>query len=711
MTNSAKKNNSTINKSAPVLQDLKGLGKKLEETLTKLNIHCFEDLLFHFPFRYEDRTRITPISRLRLKQLVVVDAEIISSKLLYGKRRSLSIGIRDASSVCFIRLFHFNKSQAKQLAEGSFIRIIGEPRLGSQGLEFYHPEYRLFKDTPPPLEKNLTPVYASCEGLSSNRISQLILQALQLLEKFPQKSLLPQQFNEPVKINTLLETIHKPSSWDDASLLSEGRHPFQKQLALEELVAHSLSAQTRHALETNPDAFSLNFDKSLHKTFTDTLPFSLTSAQQKVINEISNDVKSLKAMRRLVQGDVGSGKTLVAASVALQTIKAGKQVALMVPTEILADQHAQNFSLWFQSFGIEVVTLLGKQSAKVRRENIEKIAQHKAGLVIGTHALFQKDVVFNNLALIIIDEQHRFGVHQRLALSQKADNKVPHQLIMTATPIPRSLAMTIYGDLDSSVIDELPPGRTPVKTVLIDNQRRQEVVTRVNAACSKKETTESSHFANKQTVVQAYWVCTLIEESESLQAKAAEDLLEELQEQLPNLKLALIHGRLKSQEKAQTIEAFRQGNIDILIATTVIEVGVDIPNASVMVIENPERLGLAQLHQLRGRVGRGAKESFCVLLYESPLGKIAKQRLAVMRDSNDGFVIAEKDLAIRGPGEVMGTKQAGMALFKVADLLRDADLLEQAKALADQVLQINPEQVPLFLDRWLGDKQHYGDVG
>ncbi len=685
---------------APVLQDLKGVGQKLEETLARLNINSFEDLLFHFPFRFEDRTRITPIRQLRLKQLAVVDAEIISSNLLYGKRRSLSIGLRDDSGVCFMRLFHFNKSQANQLANARFIRVIGEPRLGSQGLEFYHPEYRIYSDVEnaPPLESNLTPVYPSCEGLSSKRISVLIEQALKTLDKFPQYSLLPNVFfksKEQVSLNQMLRTIHRPQSWDAASLLSEGMHPFQKQLALEELVAHSLSAQTKK-LPNNNQALPLQFDKKLHENFVKQLPFSLTHAQQKVIQEVSEAMSTQQAMRRLIQGDVGSGKTLVAASIALQVLQQDQQVALMVPTEILAEQHAQNFSTWFEAFGIEVISVLGKQGKKQRSELLERIASDKPCMVIGTHALFQKDVNFNKLGLVIIDEQHRFGVHQRLALNEKAKDITPHQLIMTATPIPRTLAMTIYGDLDFSVIDELPPGRTPVKTVLIDNARRKEVIERVSANCKEG--------------AQAYWVCTLIEESESLEAKAAEELFQQLQQQLPQQKLALIHGRLKNEEKSAVIDAFRKGAVDVLVATTVIEVGVDIPNANIMVIENPERLGLAQLHQLRGRVGRGAKESFCVLLYESPLGQLAKQRLGVMRDSNDGFVIAEKDLEIRGPGEVMGTRQAGMALFKVADLLRDADLLEQARELAVEILANEPEKVPLFLNRWLGVKQFYGDV-
>jgi len=690
-----------------VLQDLNGLGKKLEEKLNQLNIYCFEDLLFYFPFRYEDRTRITPIARLKKNKLAVVDAEIISVKVLFGKRRSLSIGLRDTSGVCHIRLFHFNKNQTKQFSEGHFIRIIGEVSRGSQGLEFYHPEYSLYTDQSPPLEKNLTPVYASCEGISSKRIAQLVEQALVLLQDYPQYSLLSTlpdsaYFSElpslDNNINDFLSTIHRPTSWDEASLLDEGKHPYQKYLALEELVAHSLSAQTRRNDNViGQQSWNLDFNATLQQEFIQTLAFELTGAQQRVIIEVLDDMQKNRPMRRLVQGDVGSGKTLVAASIALQAIQHNKQVALMVPTEILAEQHVQNFQAWFANFDIEVIVLLGKHKGKIRQEKLQRIAQQKKGLVIGTHALFQKDVEFNQLALAIIDEQHRFGVHQRLALSQKANSFIPHQLIMTATPIPRSLAMTIYGDLDCSIIDELPPGRKPVKTVLIDNKRRTEVINRVQAAC------ESS--------AQAYWVCTLIEESESLQAKAAEDLLEELQQQLPNLNLALIHGRLKSTEKVQVIEDFRQAKTDVLVATTVIEVGVDIPNSSVMIIENPERLGLAQLHQLRGRVGRGAKESFSVLLYESPLGKIAKQRLAVMRDSNDGFIIAEKDLEIRGPGEVLGTRQAGMALFKVADLLRNADLLDSAKAYADAILVDSPQQVSVYLDRWLGNKQNYAQVG
>ncbi len=682
----------------PQLGELKGVGVKLQETLAKLNIHCFEDLLFHFPFRFEDRTRLTPIARLKLRQLAVVDAEIISANISFGKRRSLSVSIRDQSGVCYLRFFHFNKSQLQQFSEGKKIRAIGEARLGAHGVELYHPEYRIYQEAPPALEAHLTPVYRSCEGLSSKRIALLIEQALNLLDKHPQYSLLPNTFftqHEAVSLNQILRTIHKPKNWDDASLLSEARHPFQKQLALEELVAHSLSAHNKKKNTISPTQ-PIVFDETLHQQFLASLPFALTGAQQRVIQECMRNMNTGHAMRRLIQGDVGSGKTLVAAALALQVIQQGGQVALMVPTEILAEQHVHNFEHWFKAFNIKAGTLLGKHSAKQRKDILENLATKKIQLVIGTHALFQKEVAFNDLALVIIDEQHRFGVHQRLALGQKAQY-TPHQVIMTATPIPRSLAMTIYGDLDCSVMNELPPGRTPVKTVLIANQRRRQVFERVNAAC--------------RSGAQAYWVCTLIEESESLQAKAAEELLEELQKNLPQLNIGLIHGRLKTQQKTEVIQAFRNNQLHVLVATTVIEVGVDIPNANVMVIENPERLGLAQLHQLRGRVGRGAKESFCVLLYESPLGQIAKQRLGVMRDSNDGFVIAEKDLEIRGPGEVMGTRQAGAALFKVADLLRDADLLEQAKHIAQQVLAQEPEKITAYLNRWLGEKQHYGDVG
>lgn len=722
-------NTNTHMEHAPRLQDLKGLGAKVEENLKKLNIHNFEDLIFHFPFRYEDRTRVTPIARLRLKQLSVVDAEVVNAKILFGKRRSLSVAIRDSSGVCFIRLFHFSQSQSKQFIEGAHIRVIGEPRLGSQGLEFYHPEYRLFKNEAPPLEQNLSPVYHSCEGISSTRLSQLIKQALQLLQKNPQQSLFHsldlKNFEKQPDLNfeTIIKTLHQPGNWDEASLLSEGRHPYQKLLALEELVAHSLSAKNRKANTPENQSPPIQINAELYEHFKKNLPFQLTRAQQKVISEINNDLQQGKTMRRLVQGDVGSGKTLVAASTALQVIQNGFQVALMVPTEILAEQHMQNFSRWFANFNIEVCSLLGKHNGKKRKEILESMASGKAKMIIGTHALFQKDVLFHKLGFVIIDEQHRFGVHQRLALSQKSkelnsgletqnatmntteltshqlipQQLIPHQLIMTATPIPRSLAMTIYGDLDCSVIDEMPPGRMPVKTVLIDNKRRHEVIERIRIACGKK--------------TQAYWVCTLIEESESLQAKAAEDLLLELQQSLPNIKIALIHGRLKTDEKSNVINDFRESKIDLLVATTVIEVGVDIPNASVMVIENPERLGLAQLHQLRGRVGRGATESFCVLLYEAPLGAIAQKRLTTMRDSNDGFVIAEQDLMIRGPGEVLGTRQAGAALFKVADLLRDSELLETAQEIAQEILQKYPQHAQKFMDRWLGEKQNLGEVG
>lgn len=694
---------------APRLQDLKGIGAKLEENLKKLNIHSFEDLIFHFPFRYEDRTRVTPIARLRLKQLSVVDAEVVNAKIMFGKRRSLSVALRDSSGICFMRLFHFSQSQSKQFVEGAHIRLIGEPRLGAQGLEFYHPEYRLYKGEAPPLEQNLSPVYNSCEGISSTRLSQLIKQALQLLHKNPQQSLFHsldlksfQKQLEPnkqpeINFEKIIKTVHQPENWDEASLLSEGRHPYQKLLALEELVAHSLSAKNRKSQTPENQSPPIQVHAALHQRFLKNLPFRLTNAQQKVITEINTDLQQGRTMRRLVQGDVGSGKTLVAASAALQVIQNGFQVALMVPTEILAEQHLQNFQNWFTPFDIEVCALLGKHNGKKRQDLLDGMASGKTKMIIGTHALFQKDVLFHKLGFVIIDEQHRFGVHQRLALSQKSDKPIPHQLIMTATPIPRSLAMTIYGDLDCSVIDELPPGRTPVKTVLIDNKRRHEVIGRIRIACGKK--------------TQAYWVCTLIEESESLQAKAAEDLLLELQQALPNIKIALIHGRLKTDEKTKVIQDFREGKIDLLVATTVIEVGVDIPNASVMVIENPERLGLAQLHQLRGRVGRGATESFCVLLYEAPLGAIAQKRLTTMRDSNDGFVIAEQDLMIRGPGEVLGTRQAGAALFKVADLLRDSELLEPAQEIAREILQKYPQHAQAFMDRWLGEKQNLGEVG
>lgn len=698
------------------LTELKGVGDKLTQTLAKLDIFNIQDLIFHFPFRYENRTFVTPIKRLKLKQPAVVDADIINSKLIYGKRRSLSISVQDDSGICHIRLFHFNASQTKQLKKDARIRIIGEPSVGSQGLEFYHPEYKIFQGEAPALEDTLTPIYSICEGISSKRLTQLIRQALKIITLKTIPDLLPEKYQKqfsPLSLEKTIQKIHQPDktlSQEEADLLLTGAHPLQQKLAFEELIAHSLSSHKRKSQTARYIAPTLHNDQEITQKFLESLPFQLTQAQQKVIKEINQDISKSIPMRRLIQGDVGSGKTIVAANAALCALSNGVQVALMAPTEILAEQHLNSFEQWFDHLGIRCGILLGKMKAKEKREVLLALQNNEIQMIIGTHALFQKDVTFYNLGLVIIDEQHRFGVHQRLTLNQKGNSSLihenndtltcPHQIIMTATPIPRSLAMTVYGDLECSIIDELPPGRKPITTVLIDNQRHSEIASRINEAC--------------QTGKQAYWVCTLIEESESLQAKAAEVLFDNLRETLPKLKIGIIHGRLKPNEKADVIEQFRQAKLDLLVATTVIEVGVDIPNASLMIIENAERLGLAQLHQLRGRVGRGSEASFCALLYESPLGYIAKQRLSIMRDSNDGFEIAEKDLAQRGPGEVLGTRQAGAALFKVADLLRDGQMLSLAKNAAGEIhkqdLAENKQTSEQLIQRWLGEKQHYHEA-
>ena len=688
--------------SAPVTA-LKGVGEALAIKLARLGVERISDLLFHLPLRYQDRTRLTPIGLLRAGHEAVVEGEVTASDIVKGRRRSLLIRLRDGSGILSLRFFHFSPAQQQQMRPGVTVRAFGEARAGATGLEIYHPEYRLSGGSETPVEEYYTPIYPTTEGLHQTRLRALTQQALRLLEQAPETlpdvipDALRQRFQLP-GLHASLQLLHQPPPDVDLEQLAHGLHPATRRLALEELLAHQLSLREVRLRIQADGAPELPSGRSLQTRFLAQLPFALTGAQRRVLEEIALDLARPAPMLRLVQGDVGSGKTVVAAMAALSALAGNCQAAMMAPTEILAEQHYRSFKAWFEPLGIEVAWLAGKLKGKARLDAKAAIADGRARMVVGTHALFQDDVHFQCLGLAIIDEQHRFGVHQRLALREKgeAGGLTPHQLIMTATPIPRTLAMSAYADLDVSVIDELPPGRTPVKTVVVSDERRPEVVERIRNACSDGR--------------QAYWVCTLIDESEVLQCQAAEVTRDELTQALPELAVGLIHGRMKAAEKAEVMDAFKSGELDLLVATTVIEVGVDVPNASLMIIENPERLGLSQLHQLRGRVGRGSTESFCVLLYHPPLSKSSRERLGVMRETTDGFRIAEKDLEIRGPGEVLGTRQTGLAQMKIADLERDADQLERVTALA-KALQGNADVTAVLVRRWLGEAAgRYGQV-
>lgn len=684
------------------LSTLKGVGPSMATKLEKIGLLSVQDLLFHLPLRYEDRTRVTTIRDCLPGTHTNIIGEITNNQITHGKRRMLVVDLNDGTGNVQLCFFSFSASQKNSLNVGRTIRCYGEIKRGPRGFQIVHPEYKSLDDDKAltPVEETLTPVYPTTDGLKQISLRNLTDQALIRLQRGQVEELLPASlFDEQYSLAQALTIIHRPPPEASTSQFENGKHPAQIRLIKEELLAHNLSMlKLRQNSDVN-QAVSLTVNQHLENTFLDSLPFSPTNAQARVVTEIKKDLIEEQPMMRLVQGDVGSGKTLVAALAALSAISQGYQVALMAPTEILAEQHAINFANWFNPLKITVGWLAGKTKAKARRLALEQIASGEMQMVIGTHALFQADVIFDKLVLIVIDEQHKFGVHQRLSLREKGvfDNNYPHQLIMTATPIPRTLAMTAYADLDTSVIDELPPGRTPINTVALPDSRRDKVIERIREGCTND---------NRQ----AYWVCTLIEESEVLQCQAAEDTAVYLQAQLPELKIGLVHGRMKSSEKQVVMDDFKAGNIHLLIATTVIEVGVDVPNASLMVIENPERLGLAQLHQLRGRVGRGSIASHCVLLYKAPLSKTATKRLAVLRESNDGFVIAEKDLEIRGAGELLGTRQTGLAELKIADLLRDGYLIADIRQKAYLLSRQNPECAQALIQRWLGNKERYSNA-
>lgn len=634
--------------SAVPLCELSGVGAKVAEKLEKVGLHTVQDLLFHLPLRYEDRTRVYPIVQLHHGLWAAVQGKVMAVDTLFGKRKMLTVKISDGNGTLTLRFFNFTAAMKNNFAEGKFVHAYGEIKRGNQGLEIIHPDYKFFTPAQTPdVEPNLTPVYPTTEGLRQLTLRNLTDQALVLLEKSAVQELLPSGlYDQQMTLAQALKIIHRPSADIDLRLFEQGRHPAQIRLIMEELLAQNLSMLAIRSQGQQDVALPLAPVHQLKQQLLAQLPFSPTKAQQRVVAEIEADLAKPHPMMRLVQGDVGSGKTLVAALAAVRAIEHGYQVALMAPTELLAEQHALNFAQWLEPMGIQVGWLAGKLKGKARETELARIASGEVKMVVGTHALFQEQVSFDHLALVIIDEQHRFGVHQRLELREKGAKQgaYPHQLIMTATPIPRTLAMTAYADLETSVIDELPPGRTPIQTVAIPDTKRDEIVERIRHACLNEGK-------------QAYWVCTLIDESEVLEAQAAAETAEELQRKLPEVKIGLVHGRMKPAEKQAVMQAFKNNELHLLVATTVIEVGVDVPNASLMIIENPERLGLAQLHQLRGRVGRGTVASHCVLLFHAPLSKTAQKRLGVLRESNDGFVIAQRDLEIRGPGELLGTKQ------------------------------------------------------
>ncbi|WJW75720.1 ATP-dependent DNA helicase RecG [Thiohalobacter sp. IOR34] len=683
---------------------LRGVGPRMAGKLARLGIESVQDLLFHLPLRYQDRTRILPMGSLRPGDQAVVEGCIELAEVKFGRRRMLLVRLGDGTGQLTLRFFHFNASQQASLQRGVRLRCYGEIRAGGATLEMIHPEYQAVSDAAPPaVETHLTPIYPTTEGVHQLTLRGLTEQALALLAADPDAlpDWLPSELLEGLGLPGLAEALavmHRPPAETPLEALLADGHPARRRLVFEELLAHHLSLRQLRQRAQQTRALPLAGDGRLRSQLLEGLGFLPTAAQRRVAAEIEADLQRPHPMLRLVQGDVGSGKTLVAVLAALQAVEAGAQAAVMAPTELLAEQHCRTFAAWLAPLGLEVAWLSGKTKGRARRDALAAIADGSAPLVVGTHALFQEEVTFARLGLVIVDEQHRFGVHQRLALRDKGRHGEwhPHQLTLTATPIPRTLAMAVYADLDTSLIDELPPGRQPVQTVVIPDSRRAEVVQRVERACAGGQ--------------QAYWVCTLIEESEALQCQAAEDAAQQLGEALPGLRVGLVHGRMKAQEKEAVMAAFKAGDIQLLVATTVIEVGVDVPNASLMIIENAERLGLAQLHQLRGRVGRGAAQSSCVLMYHPPLSRLARERLAVLRETSDGFEIARRDLELRGPGEVLGTRQTGLLQMRIADLLRDQAQLPRVEQVAGLLLERHPQRVAPLIRRWLGERLRYGEV-
>jgi ATP-dependent DNA helicase RecG len=681
---------------------LPGVGAALAERLARLGVTQVQDLLFVLPLRYEDRTQIAPLGTLSAGVRAAVEGEVQLCDVAYRRRRQLVARIGDGSGSLTLRFFYFSLAQQQGLARGTRVRCFGEVRRGPFGLEMVHPEYRRLAAGPAPLEQTLTPIYPGTEGVPQGRLRGLITQALRELESRAVRDWIPAQILAPLNLPSLKDALaymHRPPREARLEELAAGRHPAQRRLAFEELLAHHLGLKlTKHAVQSDP-AWSLDDREELGARFRRALPFQLTAAQQRALKEVDADLLTGRPMLRLLQGDVGCGKTVVAAAAAARAAGSGLQAALMAPTELLAEQHWRNFRDWFHPLGIPVALVSGSQNARQRRSALATIAAGEVRLIVGTHALFQEGIDFANLALVIVDEQHRFGVQQRLRLQEKGKKlgRFPHQLIMTATPIPRTLAMTAFADLDISVIDELPPGRAPVQTVVVPELRRDEIVLRIRDACRAGRL--------------AYWVCPIIDESEEARAQAVEETKGLLAAALPDVKVGLVHGRMPGARKDAVMAEFKTGKIQLLVATTVIEVGVDVPDATLMVIENAERMGLAQLHQLRGRVGRGSEASTCVLLYRAPLSPLARARLKVIRETFDGFEIARHDLALRGPGELLGTRQTGLAQLRVADLMRDADLLPRVHEAAELMLRAYPDHLAPLAMRWTGAGERYARVG
>lgn len=683
------------------VQVLPGVGQKTATHLERLGIRTLTDLLLHFPLRYQDRTKITPIKFARASELVVVEGMVRTiSEPTKGKTKLLCT-INDGTGKLHLRFFKIFPYQRTLLQPGNQLRCIAPVKMGTFGLEMVHPEITLLQNQTTDSPKTLTPFYPSTEGLSQLSLRKMAHTALDWLHSSQLfADILPSELCADLNLPTSREAlafIHHPPAEAEIAKLMAFDTPSHQRLIFEELVAHRVSMQVTKNLFQNQKSKPL-LQKSCTDEFLQQLPFALTSAQQRVIKEISADLEKPNPMLRLVQGDVGSGKTIVAAAAMLQAVANGYQAALMAPTELLAEQHYRNFKSWLEPLGLRVQFLSSACKSKAKKNTLSEVEIGACNVIIGTHALFQDSVTFEKLALIVVDEQHRFGVQQRAQLLEKGvqAEHYPHQLILSATPIPRTLAMTFYADLDYSVIDELPPGRTPVNTSVVPNTRRHEVIERLREGCAQGK--------------QAYWVCPLIEESEALNCQAATIMAQELKQALCGQKIGLVHGRMKSSEKEHEMAAFKNGEIDILVATTVIEVGVDVPNASIMVIENAERLGLSQLHQLRGRVGRGSTASHCVLLYQGPLSERGRERLQIIRDSTDGFVIAQRDLELRGAGEVLGTRQTGELSFRIADLMRDSHLLSKVQEVADKVMQFNPEIIVPLMDRWLRQGQAFAKV-
>jgi len=681
---------------------LRGVGQALAEKLAKLGVTQVQDLLFVLPTRYEDRTQISEIGATRPGMRVVVEGEVQLTEVVYRRRRQMLCRITDGTGSLTLRFFYFSGAQQAGLARGTRIRCFGEVRRGPLGPEIVHPEYRRIGAESVALEEVLTPIYPTTEGVPQPRLRSLIELALREAETSGVRDWIPPELLVNLELPSLVEALtmmHRPPRGVHLGELTSGRHPAQRRLAFEELLAHQLSLRLlRQTIKADP-AEPLRDATGLEQQLLKSLPFALTRAQLTALAEVDRDLTADRPMVRLVQGDVGCGKTVVAAAAAARAVGSGLQAALMAPTELLAEQHATNFERWFRPLGIAVALVTGSLPARTRRSALAAVASGEIRLVVGTHALFQESMDFKRLGLVIVDEQHRFGVHQRLALREKGarGGQLPHQLIMTATPIPRTLAMTAYADLDVSVIDELPPGRTAVRTSVFPQSRRAEIVERVHAKIAAGR--------------QAYWVCPMIEESEELRYQAAEETAAALAEALTEVRVGLVHGRMPPRDKERGMHAFKEGKIGLLVATTVIEVGVDVPNATLMVIENAERMGLAQLHQLRGRVGRGAHESDCVLLYGDPLSEVARARLKAIRETNDGFEIARRDLELRGPGELLGTRQTGLADMRVADLMRDSDLLPEVQSVAETLLKHDLEAVNALTRRWVGAGARYGRIG